>query len=754
MNVILPNGTVIQGVPEGTTKEQIMQKAISSGLATEQDFGISAKKTAINQSIEDKYPYPEKPKPQPFKAGFGQYAGMGQLQNDAALANWETEKRNIDKLREIAATNPAQAELISSLSPRDKLLIGIGSGLIDIQRAAANLDQAITPEGWPIAPISQPLAPSGMKELEAVSPLASGGRMVGQALPFLPAGLAAGALPSAGGRFAAGSLIGGTEGAAIASGTGQDVGRGALVGAAIGGGAEVIGAGLNRILTPLVHKWFGKAAKALDDAGRPTPELNAAMEKEAVTIEDIINKANEDISLPPQSGELTPEKAAANAKRQEAFERFGLKPTEAQRTRDRALFTTQQDLYKTGGQITDVLNDQEYKLNQIMTGAVSGTKGEVGAASNSVIDSVVNRSLKADKRISDLYKDAAENAPKVMAIKFNNTAKFLRGAASEDPLVTGLITALKGNLEKNGALTGFNPTGRVSVSSAEQFRKYANELYNSTNDRGRQLIKQYKDAIDADVGAVMGEDFYKQARDAKSAFERGLDREKFNKFDDRNVNLVRDILYNKVTPDDITNGVLTKAGSKYKAQDLAELKRYFYSADPEDFAASQKAWNDIRAQAMQSIKEAAFGGPLNESGVKSLSRAGLEKGIRGIGSDKFKVLFNADERKFLTDLAELSRYKEPPSGTMLGSGPTGQAVLKLAEDAQRRATGIFGVDIPIASAIKGRMAEKNLLKINDDLAKLERKRLEESLKQSRTYSGVGAAVAIPSAAADDKSEKQ
>jgi len=40
MNVTLPNGTVIQGVPEGATKEQVMQKAISGGLAKAEDFNI------------------------------------------------------------------------------------------------------------------------------------------------------------------------------------------------------------------------------------------------------------------------------------------------------------------------------------------------------------------------------------------------------------------------------------------------------------------------------------------------------------------------------------------------------------------------------------------------------------------------------------------------------------------------------------------------------------------------------------------
>lgn len=46
-DVRLPNGTIIKGVPEGTTKEQIKAKAIAAGLATEQDFGGSS--TSVGQ---------------------------------------------------------------------------------------------------------------------------------------------------------------------------------------------------------------------------------------------------------------------------------------------------------------------------------------------------------------------------------------------------------------------------------------------------------------------------------------------------------------------------------------------------------------------------------------------------------------------------------------------------------------------------------------------------------------------------------
>lgn len=42
MDVELPNGTVIQGVPDGTSKEEIMRKAIGAGLATEADFAAPA----------------------------------------------------------------------------------------------------------------------------------------------------------------------------------------------------------------------------------------------------------------------------------------------------------------------------------------------------------------------------------------------------------------------------------------------------------------------------------------------------------------------------------------------------------------------------------------------------------------------------------------------------------------------------------------------------------------------------------------
>lgn len=51
MDVQLPNGNVISGVPENATKEQIMQKAIESGLATPEDFGQQMPEGGVLESV-------------------------------------------------------------------------------------------------------------------------------------------------------------------------------------------------------------------------------------------------------------------------------------------------------------------------------------------------------------------------------------------------------------------------------------------------------------------------------------------------------------------------------------------------------------------------------------------------------------------------------------------------------------------------------------------------------------------------------
>jgi hypothetical protein len=55
MDVRLPSGVVIRGVPEGTSKEEIKQKAIAAGLATESDFGEAVESAPVDENVEASY---------------------------------------------------------------------------------------------------------------------------------------------------------------------------------------------------------------------------------------------------------------------------------------------------------------------------------------------------------------------------------------------------------------------------------------------------------------------------------------------------------------------------------------------------------------------------------------------------------------------------------------------------------------------------------------------------------------------------
>lgn len=716
MDVTLPNGKVIRGVPEGTPKEAIKAKAIASGLAKESDFpSLTESKPQGAPDIQVN--------PYSGAGGFSSQYGFNQQQYDETKARQEAA---------LAAMPAGQAEIIREMSPAERLAVGFQAGLRQIARGVGLGDKNSPDIQYE-------------KNLTDASTAASIGEIAGNAAPFLPAGLTAGGIRSTAGRIGANALIGGAEGGIIASGNNEDatgVISGALAGSAIGGGAEAIGSGLNRLAVSLVRKYFGESAQAFDSAGNATPELSEALNREGASFDDLI-KASESVE---QGQTLTPERAARNQQRQDAFNRFGIEPTEAQRTRDKSLFSAQQDRYKQGGVITETLESQEQQLSNAASQAVKDTGGDALSAVTSPIEIITNRSLRADQEISDLYKSARESAPTAMNIRFNNASRVLRQFAPDNELSGGVIASLRGAMEQSGALNGFTPSGRISVESAEKIRQKANQIFASTNDQGKAIIRQFKDALDQDVGEAFGEDWFKKARSAKAKFEAGLDREKFNKFDERNVNIVRDILNNKLTPDDIQQGRLVNAGSKYKAQDLVELKRYLTSGAPEDIEQGQKAWNDIRASAMQQIKDVAFGGPQTEIGTQQLSRAGLEKALKQIGRQKFNVLFTPTEQRFLYDLAEVARYKEPPSGTVMGSGPSGPAIQQL----ENRITSIYGIQIPILSAIKGKLTDRQLLKINDDIAKIEKERLAEMLKPYR--SAVVTGSASTGAAAAQKEE--
>ncbi|MBL4651261.1 MAG: hypothetical protein JKY53_00140 [Flavobacteriales bacterium] len=367
------------------------------------------------------------------------------------------------------------------------------------------------------------------------------------------------------------------------------------------------------------------------------------------------------------------EETAEQAARRTALEAEGLIPTRAQVTRNAKEFQEQQSIAKTDpdGPIAARLEQQEARLQGAFEQRALDTEGNVVTSTSTPIDEVLNRSIVLDEKISDLYRQAREAAPTERNIKLNSLASSLRKFAGEENVSGGLISSVKNNLKSRGIIDkDGRVAGRISVETAEAIRIDINALFDSVTDRGRQLSRQLKNNLDDDVLKQSGGDVFNVARSAKREFEQGLSRAQISKFDKRKSNLVRDMLDNKVSPDTFIDDVVF--AKKWRRDDLNQLRSYLNQTEK-----GKQAWNDIKAQTVDRIRELSFTGPVREDGVtQSLSRAALEKTLDKLDR-KLIVLFDAEERAFLSRMREISALREPPPGRFQGGGPTEVAVSQI-----------------------------------------------------------------------------
>ena len=230
-------------------------------------------------------------------------------------------------------------QIASDVGPFESAAIGIGRGLTDIGRAVGLADDE--------TPIEKQ-ALSGLEEQRPITQI--GGRAVGQSLPFLIPGVAAGGIASAPLRIAAGATVGGIEGGTIAAGTGGSIAQGAGIGGVIAGTAEALFPIVSRLGRALVRKVKGKQVDNLfNPSGTPTKELQDALDESGLTLADLNQQAQQQLLEQPAG--VLPEQAARAAQ----FEQLGITPTRAQITRDAADFQAQQEASKTSGRVRGAL---------------------------------------------------------------------------------------------------------------------------------------------------------------------------------------------------------------------------------------------------------------------------------------------------------------------------------------------------------------------------------------------------------------
>ncbi len=630
------------------------------------------------------------------------------------------------------AKDPGRAEVIEDLGPNESFMVGMGEGFYSIGEGVGLLEDR------------DPEQREMDKALRARQEGASVGKFTGQALPFLVPGGAISNIASTPARVATMGGLGAAEGNIIARGEGGDTNQ-IIKATGLGFRIGTLGEAALPAVNSLGRKYVRhlKKGNVSDDIlnkvsvgpdGTPSPEFKKILDENGVEFDDFARGAAEGFDDP-----------VMNAQRKKIFDDMGLDITEAQRTRNADLFNMQQDALRREGPIKTALERQEEILDQRMKGEVGGIGGVSQRANASPIEAITDKATQLDDEIQSLYKQAREAAPDAKNVKFNKASDSLSKNAPSNELTGGVVSALRQKMRQMGVIDeSFKPVGRVSVEQAEELRKYANRLYSSTNGEGRMVIREFKDSLDDDVLSASGQDLFKQARKAKADFERGLDVDTINKFDKSKTSLVRDILTTTVEEDDLVRKVLSR-GSKYKARHLSELKNYLTTGTEGQVAQGLRAWNDIRAAAMQQIKDEAFTGPLTRTGTQTLSRSKLENAIKKIGPAKMEVLFSSKERDFLKKLMAVATLKEPPPGTFMGSGPSSPAIKELTDVVKRRIPVLGDIYEGVVEKIQNRATDRKILELIDDAKIIAAQNEKLSFQKLRRSKAGTVAATIPTA---------
>lgn len=266
------------------------------------------------------------------------------------------------------------------------------------------------------------------EQYKQAAPFAFGaGEMGSETLPFLPIGMGVGLIPSLGARIAGSGLLGAVEGGILAAGEGTDTGKAIMGGGAIGVGSEILFPVIGGLGSKLITKVTGRSPKGalLDLSGRPTRELQEALDQAGLTYDDLTNEAK-NIIFQQEKG-VNPEQVARLARATEE----GIPLTKGEVTQDFGQLAVEQRMLGNSAEEASE-GFRQWKLNQSeaikealrKNLGVERTKDETGTL---IYDALTGRKELLRTQKNELYKQAADKAKNIGGVPLftDNISKSL-----------------------------------------------------------------------------------------------------------------------------------------------------------------------------------------------------------------------------------------------------------------------------------------------------------------------------------------
>jgi hypothetical protein len=613
-------------------------------------------------------------------------------------------------------------ELAESQSGFQKFLIATGKGFTDVGRGVQNMLGANKQP--------DPLEVESFEALRKSAPLTVGaGEIVGQAAPFAPAALGAGALTAGSGLLPAvigQAVVGGLEGATIAKGTGGDVATSAGAGAAIAGGIEAVSPVLGRIGRQVYQRVTGQAPKGVlvDPSGNPTAEMQQALQQAGMSWQDLTDQARRAVMAQPQGS--NPEQVARIA----GFEQMNAPYSRGNVTQADVDVGTEQRLL---GSIVDPKAEQYRNLIMNQSQAFEreaqaiadnfNPSGQVSEVGQAVKDALTGRKTQLKSERKQLYGQLAEAARNAEGmpiftddllsrvdpdVNFGDIQALAPGAYDALNRVLVEFGVNRGNEALEAAArSGIKPESikPLSLSNFESFRKRINNIVAADRTGAiANIAGPIKQALDEEIDLMARtlemspvEEVARAAKEARISHA-ALKTE----FDDKAITakLTDRASWGSNEPKVYASQVYQQVMAK--ATPIEQMNKLITSLSSSG-STGKLALNELRGQAVMDLLDSAMKAKSNKiNGQLIFNGNGFAQAFKK-NEEKIRALFAGDDAamKRLENL--VARSKDiTPSARMT---PKGSADVN--NDIARKAFGMIGLDGGMTS-VAAFMAQKAL----------------------------------------------
>jgi hypothetical protein len=560
----------------------------------------------------------------------------------------------------------AMRELASEQGPIDSLLIGAGRGFYNIGRGLGMADPANEVEQQAYA---------ALQEQRPVTTTV--GEVIGESAPFVIPGAGAGKIASLAPRAAAMAGLGAAQGTISARGRGEDLNTqmaSGAIGGAVAGGLELALPYIGRAAGSVVRRVTGKPPQGalIDEIGRPTKELQDALEKAGLSFDELQQGVQQSIKAAEVGS--SPDQVARLA----LFQSENIPATRGAITQDFAQQATEARLAESASDIAaspfrETIKGQSEAIKGRLDDLIQNL-GVPDRTGESLKEALSGRKslLKAEK--NRLYNEAAEAAKDVGGIPIlpDEIRLAIPDANKlEDLAITspGAIESLDKALVKYGIKEapegykgGFTP---LTVENFESFRKLLNNIERAdTTGASSVAIGPIKNALDTSFDSMVDSINSPQIRD-KLVGARGIVRNLKTEFSPqalagRLIDTKRDGVTEVVEASKVVPTLFSKATP------VEQLKKTLGNLSKGGEKGKQ-AIGDLQAATIMSLMDKAYGATGRKIGETPIfGPAAFQKALKDIGEDKINVLFSGNKEALqrLKNIEGIAKLIQPPNAAV------------------------------------------------------------------------------------------